>query len=101
MGMYTEKAFYEQARKMGKEIQLNPGGNDSINLFDMQQIDITPQYLDEMEKQLRALLEEANKYHMYGKQLAMETLTNTSLLDKQPVALKERAVSVLKEYAEQ
>lgn len=100
MSMDKEAQFYEQACKTGEKITLNPGGKDAINIFDLQQIKITPQLLDEMERQLRTFLEEANKYHTHGKQFAKETLTDTSLLDKQPAVWRERAVSVLKEYAE-
>lgn len=54
--------------------------------------------MDRKEKELRDLLEEANKVGMYGSRLAAEKLKDTSCFDNEPL-WKERVIKVLNEYA--
>ena len=100
----NEEDFTKKALESGvKFVKLNPSSSTTINIFELDKPEITEQLLNQKERDLRALLEEANKEDMKGSLLAVDYLNRfdeLTDLDDNP-EWKERVKKIYQEFAEQ
>lgn len=100
----NEDNFAKMALEIGgKPVKIIPSASTTINIFDLDKPEITEELLNQKEQDLRALLEEANKYHMQGSLAAVEYLDSLDTLtglDDNP-EWEKRVKKLFQEFAEQ
>ena len=104
MEYYNEEDFAKMALESGgKLVKLNHSSSTTINIFDLDKPEITEELLELKERDLRALLEEANKDCMKGSLLAADYLNKFDELPElnDNPEWKERVKKIYQEFAEQ
>ena len=102
--MYNEENFIKMALELGgKPVKIIPSASTTVNIFDLNKPEITEELLNQKEQDLRALLEEANKYHMQGSLAAVEYLKRFDEIPelRDNPEWKERVKNLFQEFAAQ
>ena len=99
-----EEDFARMALELGgAQIKLDSSVSSTVNLFDFDKPEIKEEILEQKERDLRALLNEANKCYSQGSLLAIDYLDKFNEIPglKDNPEWKERAKKILQEFAEQ